>query len=337
MKKDFIDEKINEHVDIEFSFDEIANRIEYPQVQHKKKNKLIFGSLTGFLGAASVAMITFAIVSNIQISSSHGTSSSNTANSETSQVGTSGISSIEINVSSSESDVQIIPWDKRNIIEKYPTFAIENTTYTVSSNIKGVSDIYVGSFIQTIEVQGYDIIENKTYKTSASVYKINNIELNSACAVKFDNVKEYFTYINKEYYFTNIEDVIVATNMLEYTSFSDFYYIEKQDINSKTIIDYDNFDDSVVYDMLLKDYTIANYVPQHNSEPVTFPTCLGAVHLYNSVLNIDDYLILYNNGFIAFNLYGTTSAFYVGEDKINSFIEYAKVNLKYDRIFVQYV
>lgn len=334
MKEDFIEKKINENVDIEFSFDEISNRIEYPHLSQKKKNKFVLGSLTGFLGAASVAMITFALVTNIQIRSSN--NESNQSKSETA-ITSSVIIDTSI-LSSNETEPPVVSWDDKNIIQKYPTFILGETTYTVSSKINGVNSKYVDSFLQDINIEGFDAKENKTYTISAKMYKIVNIKLNSACAIKFPDANEYFTYVNKEYYFSSIEDVIVGTNMLDYTLFNSFYYIKERTANSKTIIQYDDFDDKIVFDMLLSDTTITNSVPEHNSEPVPLTSSLGGISLYNEALNIFDYLMLYDNGYVSFNLYGTTCAFYIGENKIYRFIEYAKEYFTYNQVYIeQYV
>ena len=145
----------------------------------------------------------------------------------------------------------------------------------------------------------------------------------SALAVKFSGEEKFYVYINALYTPETLEEFIVSLNLKENLTFGNAYYsyIEgNRDISLK----FADFDDSLVWDMILNNTDIKN---------------VEYSGLYDKLLNLsinvellgekNVMLIVTADGYIVTNLLNEQKSFFIGEEKARVFAVYIFENVDY--------
>ena len=216
-------------------------------------------------------------------------------------------------------------WDDKTIVQKYPSFTYSNIRYTIfSTQIKdGINTKYVGNKVDDIIVDGIDVYnKDEKYSINAEIYEIKNVYKECAYAIKFEGDKEYYSYLNTTYEFETLGDFIEKLNLEEYLQFGTATY--------KNNIVYQDFDDSIVWDMLLSDYSLTNTSLTNNNYKnplMSISTNIEALGIENVSLAVND------EGYIQTNILGTAKTFYIGEEKVNNFIDYIIKNIPKKNLF----
>lgn len=216
-------------------------------------------------------------------------------------------------------------WDDKTIVQKYPSFTYSNIRYTIfSTQIKdGINTKYVGNKVDDIIVDGIDVYnKDEKYSINAEIYEIKNVYKECAYAIKFEGDKEYYSYLNTTYEFETLGDFIEKLNLEEYLQFGTATY--------KNNIVYKDFDDSIVWDMLLSDYSLTNTSLTNNNYKnplMSINTNIEALGIKNVSFAVND------EGYIQTNILGTAKTFYIGEEKVNNFIDYIIKNIPKKNLF----
>ena len=216
-------------------------------------------------------------------------------------------------------------WDDKTIVQKYPSFTYSNIKYTIFSTYikEGISSKYIGNKVDDIAVCGIDDYnKDKEYFINAEIYEIKNVYKECAYAIKFEGDKEYYSYLNTNYEFETLGDFIEKLNLEEYLQFGTATY--------KNNIVYKDFDDSIVWDMLLSDYSLTNTSLTNNNYKnplMSISTNIEALGIENVSFAVND------EGYIQTNILGTAKTFYIGEEKVNNFIDYIIKNIPKKNLF----
>ena len=216
-------------------------------------------------------------------------------------------------------------WDDKTIVQKYPSFTYSNIRYTIfSTQIKdGINTKYVGNKVDDIIVDGIDVYnKDEKYSINAEIYEIKNVYKECAYAIKFEGDKEYYSYLNTTYEFETLGDFIEKLNLEEYLQFGTATY--------KNNIVYKDFDDSIVWDMLLSDYSLTNTSLTNNNYKnplMSINTNIEALGIKNVSFAVND------EGYIQTNILGTAKTFYIGEEKVNNFVDYIIKNIPKKNLF----
>ncbi len=215
-------------------------------------------------------------------------------------------------------------WIDKTTPEKYPEISDgKNIYYTQNTKISAdntENELFSG------EMTGYDIYEDKTYITKGTAHSIKNIAPECAVAVKIDGEDGYYVYINTEYVPETLGDMIVDLNLRETLSFGKAYSDRYENSPYRTYISrtYEDFDDSIVWNMILADTDIKNVSYDRYSEKI--------IHL-----SVDIPLLGYKNismgvtkdGYIITNILNTQKCFFIGTEKAEAFGKYIEENVKY--------
>lgn len=215
-------------------------------------------------------------------------------------------------------------WTDKTTPEKYPEISDGKNMYcTQNTNISAdnvVNELFSG------EMTGYDIYEDKTYTTKGTALEIKNINPECAVAVKIDGEDGYYVYINTEYVPETLLDMIDDLNLRETLSFGKAYSDRYEYSPYRTYISrtYEDFSDTIVWDMLLDDTDIKNVSYDRYHEKIIS-------------LSVDIPLIGYKNihmgvtkdGYIITNILNTQKCFFIGSEKAEAFGKYIEENVKY--------
>ena len=216
-------------------------------------------------------------------------------------------------------------WEDKTIVQKYPSFTYSNIRYTIfSTQIKeGINTKYVGNKVDDIIVDGIDVYnKDEKHSINAEIYEIKNIYKECAYAIKFEGDEDYYSYLNTNYEFETLGDFIEKLNLKEYLQFGAASY--------KNDIVYKDFDDSIVWDMLLSDYSLVNTSLTNNNYKnplISISSNIESLGIENVSLAVND------EGYIQTNILGTAKTFYIGEERVNNFVDYILKNIPKKNLF----
>ena len=221
-----------------------------------------------------------------------------------------------------EAEMMLAPkWEDRITSDKFPEVMLGETSY--ASQRTEIAAENIGSFISDAVMSGYDIYEDKTYTINAKVYSVKNISTDCAVAVKIGDESVYYVYINVWYTPETLGDLIDAIDMKNTAFFGKAYknYTD-YDKNEHISVVFADFDDSIVWNMILSDTSIKNI------EYDRFQDMLIS-------LSVDIPLLGYKNislgvskdGYIVTNIMSTQKCFFIGTEKAEAFADYISDNV----------
>lgn len=285
MQNNFMDEELKMRFPFNGDFELIASKINYSVNNVKNQNKVYFNKFMVGICSMLILLITGGVVLP--------------------------------NIINNSFVVQY--WEDKSIVQKYPTFTYSNIRYTIFSTEikKGIDTEYVGNKVDDITVSGIDEYnKDKEYYINAEIYEINNVYKKCAYAIKFEGDDNYYSYLNTNYQFETLGDFIEKLNLKEYLQFGTATY--------KNNIVYKDFDDSIVWDMLLSDYSLVNtsLINNNYKNPLmSIGSNIEALGIKNVSLAVND------EGYIQTNILGTAKTFYIGEERVNNFVDYIIKNI----------
>ena len=230
-----------------------------------------------------------------------------------------------------EAEMMISPkWDDRITSDKFPEVMLGEIPY--ASQRTEIAAENIGSFLSDAVMSGYDIYEDKTYTTDAKVYSVKNISTDCAVAVKIGNESVYYVYINVWYTPETLSDLIDAIDMKNTVSFGKAYknYTD-YDKNEHVSVVFADFDDSIVWNMILSDTGIKNI------EYDRFKDMLISVSVDIPLLGYKNISLgVTKDGYIVTNIMSTQKCFFIGEEKAEAFADYISENVTFKEMVTVY-
>lgn len=226
-------------------------------------------------------------------------------------------------------EMAIVPqWADLAVSMKYTEIKSEDLTYhTMATDIPSES---VGEFLFNTEMQGYDIYTDTTYTVNAQIYSLKNILKDCAVVAKFEEDDKYYVYTNAYYAPETLGDMINDLNLRETLSFGKAYSDYTDDIKH-TMRTYEDFDDSIVWDMLLSDENIKNVsYDRFYDKIVGISVDIPVLGFKNISLGVT------KDGYLITNIMSTQKCFFIGKEKAEAFGEYIENNVKYTEATVVY-
>ncbi len=230
-----------------------------------------------------------------------------------------------------EAEMMICPkWDDRITSDKYPELVLGNKPY--ASQRTEISADNIGDFIADAIMSGYDIYEDKTYTVNAKVYSVKNISPDCAVAVKIGDESTYNVYVNVWYTPETLGDLINAIDMKNTVSFGKAYK-DYTDYDKKEFVSvvFADFDDSIVWNMLLSDRSVKNI------EYDRFKDMLISVSVDIPLLGYKNISLgVTKDGYIVTNIMSTQKCFFIGEEKAKAFEAYISENVAFKEMVTVY-
>ena len=220
-------------------------------------------------------------------------------------------------------EMMIMPtWDDRTISEKFMEITLGDITYT--SKVQKISEDNILSFISEVQMTGYDIYEDKTYTETGKIYSIKHISEKCAVAVRIGSDESFYVFTNAWYSPDTLGDFINDLDLKNTVrfgkGFADIYEYADTYSSHKRII-YADFDDSLIWDMLLDDTSVKNTEYNYPYDRIGVETDLPLLGYKNINFSVTP------DGYIITNILDTQKVFYVGSEKTNAFIKYLENNI----------
>lgn len=228
-------------------------------------------------------------------------------------------------------EMMICPkWEDRITSDKFPEVMLGETSY--ASQRTEIAAENIGEFMSDTVMSGYDIYEDKTYTTDAKVYSVNNISTDCAVAVRIGNEEVYYVYINVWYTPETLGDLIDAIDMKNTVSFGKAYK-DYTDYDKKEFVSvvFADFDDSIVWNMLLTDTEVKNI------EYDRFKEMLISVSVDIPLLGYKNISLgVTKDGYIVTNIMSTQKCFFIGTEKAEAFEAYISENVAFKEMVTVY-
>lgn len=233
-----------------------------------------------------------------------------------------------------EDGMTVLPhWDDMAIVQQFSLLEFNGKQYDGKQG--EVPDEMIGERLGTATLNGFDEYTDTTYTKNASIYAINTISRECAVAIQFEGTTEYYPYINAYYRPETLGDFINDLNLKELVSFGSIWYGDSYTDNEGNFhfdnIEFYDVDDEIIWSMLFSNISLENV---HDDSSMLVP--LMSVSVDIPVLgykNISCWVT--DDGYLVTNILDTGKAFYIGEDKVQEFVNYILNN--YEGFKIVYV
>lgn len=251
------------------------------------------------------------------------------------------IKEVKVDKNSIEESVTTIPkWNEMTISQQFIEVEYNNSKYT--SRITKISSDNILRNIGSSILTGYDTYTKTTYSKKGELYSIKELSEECVIAVKFEGEPDYYVYVNSHYKPTTLGEFMDDLKLKENTSFGTVYYNywEENAAGNKEYknIEFYNVDNSVIWQMLFNNIKLENIYSDNDIGKYT-----SEKFSQNISISVDIKLLGYENisvsltdkGYLLTNILDTGKGFYIGEDKVQEFLNYVKEN--YDGYEIVYI
>ena len=239
------------------------------------------------------------------------------------------IKEVQVDKKDTPTDTAVIPkWNEMSISQQFNEVEYNNSKY--SSRITKISNNNILKNIGNATLTGYDTYTEATYNKKAELYSIKDIEEKCAIAIKFEGDTDYYVYVNSYYRPTTLGEFTKDLNLEEIISFGTIYYnYWDEDLQEDINVEFYGVDNKIIWQKLFNNKNLENIYSDNDTEKYTserFSQSIG--------ISVDIPLLGYKNisvsltdkGYLLTNILDTGKGFYIGEDKVQEFLDYIKDN-----------
>ena len=239
------------------------------------------------------------------------------------------IKEVQVDKKDTPTDTAVIPkWNELSISQQFNEVEYNNSKY--SSRITKISNNNILKNIGNATLTGYDTYTETTYNKKAELYSIKDIEEKCAIAIKFEGDTDYYVYVNSYYRPTTLGEFTKDLNLEEIISFGTIYYnYWDEDLQEDINVEFYGVDNKIIWQKLFNNKNLENIYSDNDTEKYTserFSQSIG--------ISVDIPLLGYKNisvsltdkGYLLTNILDTGKGFYIGEDKVQEFLDYIKDN-----------
>ena len=239
------------------------------------------------------------------------------------------IKEVQVDKKDTPTDTAVIPkWNEMSISQQFNEVEYNNSKY--SSRITKISNNNILKNIGNATLTGYDTYTETTYNKKAELYSIKYIEEKCAIAIKFEGDTDYYVYVNSYYRPTTLGEFTKDLNLEEIISFGTIYYnYWDEDLQEDINVEFYGVDNKIIWQKLFNNKNLENIYSDNDTEKYTserFSQSIG--------ISVDIPLLGYKNisvsltdkGYLLTNILDTGKGFYIGEDKVQEFLDYIKDN-----------
>lgn len=236
------------------------------------------------------------------------------------------------------SDTAIVPrWNEMSISQQFGEVEYTNNKY--SSRIAKISKNNIIKNIGNTTLTGYDTYTETTYSKKGDLYSIKGIAEKCAIAVKFEGDTDYYVYVNSYYRPKTLGEFIEVLNLKDNISFGTIYYnYWDKDSEENINVEFYDVDNEIIWNKLFSNLNLENiysdndtgkYTSERFSQSISISVDIPLLGYKNISVSLTD------KGYMLTNILDTGKGFYIGEDKVQEFLNYIKEN--YDGYKIVYV
>ena len=230
---------------------------------------------------------------------------------------------------SSVSEAYRVPhWDELDINGQYTSFEWQGNAYdTAGTEIPAEK---LGELLGETTASGVDEYTDEKHEITVSVYPITKISEKTALAVQFPEDENFYVYFNRNYIPQTLGEFVVDLNLAENLKISDTATCTTIENGYMTDWEYSDIDTSKLMEILLSGRNVpTESILDYNTfvegdrfeAALEFAVDIPILGIKNLSLEITKGGFVHTNAF-----FHTSTLFYLGKDKTDSFVQYVKEN-----------
>lgn len=221
-------------------------------------------------------------------------------------------------------DIAVVPhWEELETNQQYNEVEYNNNTYS-SRNAK-IESKKIEKELGTTALTGYDSYSQNKRKKDGKIYSIKDLPEECAIAIQFENDEDFYVYVNSYYKPKTLGELVEDLNLKDTISFGTVYYDYfetnaegKQEYHN---IQFYNVNNNDIWEMLFNDLTLKNTYDDRDLNK--YGVAVISVSVDIELLGYKNtYISLTDKGYLETNILDTGKAFYIGEEKVQEFIDY---------------
>lgn len=239
------------------------------------------------------------------------------------------IKEVQINKNTSSQDTVVVPrWNEMSISQQF--YEVEYNGNKYSSRITKISNNNILKNVGEATLTGYDTYTKITYNKKAELYSIKDIAEKCAIAIKFEGDTDYYVYVNSYYRPATLGEFMKDLNLEKITSFGTIYYnYWDKDFKENINVEFYGVDNKAIWQKLFNNKDLENIysdneIGKYTSEKITQSISIGVDIPILGYKNIS--VSLTDKGYLLTNILDTGKGFYIGEEKVQEFLDYMKEN-----------
>lgn len=170
------------------------------------------------------------------------------------------------------------------------------------------------------------------HNNNAYLYSIKDIPEKCAIAVRFQDDYEYYIFVNSLYKPLTLGEFIKDLNLEKNISFGTIYYSYwDKDTEKRVDLEFHGVDKDIIWHKLFNNQTLENiynltddvsskYSSNQFSRKFSISVDIPLLGVKNKTIQLTD------KGYLITNILDTGKCFYIGEDKVQEFINYVRQN-----------
>lgn len=211
-------------------------------------------------------------------------------------------------------------WNERNITQQFSLINYNGEKYDVRNTT--IKEKRIKEKIKNVTLIGEDSYTNTIYSHNAELFTLKDFPSECVIAVKYEGTNDYYVSINSYYKPKTLGDFIEDLNLKKIVSFGTIYYdyfdTDEQGNKNYEKIEFPDVNDNVIWEMLFDDISVENV----HKDSIFHETIMG--------ISVDIPLFGYENisvsvsedGYLTTNIFETGKTFYIGEEKVQKFVDY---------------
>lgn len=229
-----------------------------------------------------------------------------------------------------------LKWDEKSITQKFSTVEYMGNIYDTSRNVKTSSD-KIGEELGKATLTGKDTYTDTNYTANATLYELKDFPAECIIVVQFEGDTDYYIYANSYYKPETLGDFMDDLHLKDIVDFGTVYYnytyIDSSGERQFAEVEFYNIDDELILQMLFDDRSLENIYNDNGRYTGDYFTQSVSISVNIPMLGVENISVsLTDKGYLITNILETGKGFYIGEDKVQGFIDYISNNYEGYRI-----
>ncbi len=202
-------------------------------------------------------------------------------------------------------------WKNLSIDKKYNNVSYKNSEYY--NNSTKITGAHIGEKIGKVTATGTDPYNNEKHTKEVTIYRIKTISDDCAVAVKFEESKDFFVYVNRFCNFENLGEIVEKLSLDKNLKVVTGFYRE----NDVSQIRYDNLDNSLVLNMLRNN---KNLKALEEPDEILLSDILFEIQISPVASSAGNTISVSKKGYLLVNVFHTQHIFFIGKENAEKFV-----------------
>ena len=207
-------------------------------------------------------------------------------------------------------------WDELSITQKFSKCKYNNIDYYNTDT--EVEEYKIEQFLSEVILNGKDNYTLEEHSINAKVFKLKDVSAKCTLAIQFENNSNYYIYINSNYTPETLGQFIRDLNLKNTIFKTTVNYNQIKDEKVEKEIEFEKVDSNIIWEMLFSDDT-SKFIDDNSK----YHQSVASIPINNPFSKYDRYSInLSIDGYLSTNIFESQKTFYIGEEKVNKFLNY---------------